>query len=111
MNGHRENKKLGWLTTSRTKPLLVDALEEGLRKNNLKLASAGLLSELMVYSYADDGCTGAQPGYNDDLVIAIGIAWAVKEACPTPTPPDYEEKMKWLKQHRRDVMNRKFDYM
>ena len=70
--------KAGWLTTSKSKPVMIDKLEAGLRKGEFKLASPTLLDELTVYTYGDSGETEAQQGYFDDLVVAAGIAWAVK---------------------------------
>ena len=74
--------KAGWLTTSRTKPVMIDGLEAGLRRGELKVASMALLDELMTYSYHDNGETGAIESYHDDLVVAAGIAWAVKGEVP-----------------------------
>ena len=76
------NYKIGWLTTSKTKPIMIDALEEALRKGVVKIADDALINELTVYAYDDSGSTGAQEGYHDDRVVAIALAWAIREDCP-----------------------------
>lgn len=69
------HKKLGWLTTSKSKPAMVDDYEEARRKEKIKVASRDLMNEETVFSYQDDGGTEAMPGYNDDLLISACIAW------------------------------------
>ena len=84
-------QRAGWLTTSKSKPVMIDALEESLRKGEVKLASETLFNELMIYSYSDDGTTGAQDGFFDDLATALAIAWAIRDeamAIPPPYIPD-----------------------
>lgn len=69
------NRKLGWLTTSKSKPAMIDGYEEARRQGNVKIASRDLMNEEMVFSYQDDGGMEAMPGYNDDRLIAVCIAW------------------------------------
>lgn len=72
--------KYGWLETKSTKPFMINDLEEALRNNKLNLSSRETADELKLYQYKDDGSTGAQEGYHDDRVIALGIAWQMRKS-------------------------------
>ena len=37
-----------------------------------------MIDELKSYVANDNGQTGALPGHNDDLIMALGIAWEVR---------------------------------
>jgi hypothetical protein len=69
-----KDKRLGWLTTSATRPLLVDQLEEALRTKALAIRDAGTVDQMSTFAYSDDGRPEAQEGYHDDDVMAAGIA-------------------------------------
>jgi hypothetical protein len=64
----------GWLTTSMTKPLMVDELEQALRTFGLRLSDAAAISELVFYQTGRDGSTGAPAGQHDDRVMSRAIA-------------------------------------
>lgn len=72
-----EDKRIGWVTDVKTKPLLVDALAEALRDALCRVRSQEALDEMQVYAIGPDGKTNAPAGYNDDRVMAWGIALAV----------------------------------
>lgn len=65
--------KLGWETTSRTKPLMIDKLQEFIRERHLGIFSDLIISECFTYVIEDNGSTNAQPGCHDDTVMALGI--------------------------------------
>lgn len=66
--------KVGWTTSSMTKPLMIDELEEGLRTFGLTLRDALLFPELTFYQTKPNGATGAPNGQWDDRVIMLAIA-------------------------------------
>ena len=66
--------RLGWVTSSATRPLLVDQFEAALRTDATTLHDATTVDEMLSFSWNDDGRPEAQDGYNDDTVIAHGIA-------------------------------------
>jgi hypothetical protein len=68
------DKRVGWLTTSASRPVLIDQLEEALRTNALTLRDAGTVDQMATFAYSDDGRPEAQEGYHDDDVMAAGIA-------------------------------------
>jgi hypothetical protein len=72
------DKRVGWLTTSATRPVLVDQLEEALRTAGIILHDAGTIDQFGAFAYNDEGRPEAQGGYHDDDVMAAGIAWQVR---------------------------------
>lgn len=69
-----KDKRLGWLTTNASRPVLVDQLEEALRTKALVIRDAGTVDQMSTFAYSDDGRPEAQEGYHDDDVLAAGIA-------------------------------------
>jgi hypothetical protein len=76
--------KLGWLTSSVTKPLMIDELEQALRSFHLELRDALALPELVFYQVLKDGSTGAPEGQHDDRVIRLAIAVQMLKQLPEP---------------------------
>lgn len=81
-------KKMGWWTSVKTKPLLVDNLAAALRHHHIgyveevdgkKIFKGGLpastISELRTFTKDAQGRTGGTQGCYDDQVISLGIAW------------------------------------
>lgn len=62
----------GVSTTSRTRPLMISALEMYMREGNLKINSKRLIQELFVFVW-HNGKAQSQIGYNDDLVMSFCI--------------------------------------
>lgn len=73
-----KDKRRGWLTTTATRPLLVDQLEEALRTAGITLHDAGSIDQFSTFAYNDEGRPEAPEGYHDDDVLAAGIAWQVR---------------------------------
>jgi hypothetical protein len=81
-----KDKRLGWLTTSASRPILVDQLEAALRigaearergdelASGILLHDASSVDQMATFAYSDDGKPEAQEGYHDDDVMALGIA-------------------------------------
>lgn len=80
----REKPRLGWLTTRKTKPLMITDLAEALRKQWLRIGEPRLLAEIRRYETKDDGSTGAPDSYHDDGVMALALAF---------------QMLKWLRTH------------
>jgi len=68
----------GFQTTKKTKPLLVNTLRVYMREGELKIYSQRVLSELRSFIQKGDK-SEAENGYNDDLVIALGIALYIRD--------------------------------
>lgn len=72
------DKRVGWLTTKATRPVLIDQLEQALRTEALVLHDATTVDQFSTFAYNDDGRPEAQEGYHDDDVLAVGIAWQLR---------------------------------
>jgi len=66
-------QKLGWETNGRTKPLMIDKLQEFIREFYLGIYSDLIISEAFTYVIEDNGSTNAQPGCHDDTIMALAI--------------------------------------
>jgi hypothetical protein len=62
----------GVSTTSRTRPLMISALEMYMREKTPIIRSKRLIQELFVFVWLN-GKAQAQIGYNDDLVMSFAI--------------------------------------
>lgn len=67
-------QKLGWSTTSITKPFMIDKLQEFIREMYLGIFSDLIVGECFTYVIEDNGSTNAQQGCHDDTVMATAIA-------------------------------------
>lgn len=65
--------KMGWTTSVRTKPLMIDKLSEFVREHYLGIYSDIIISECFTYVIEDNGKTNAQPGTYDDTIMAMAI--------------------------------------
>lgn len=66
-------QKIGWGTTIRTKPLMIDKLAEYVREMFIGVYSDRIVSEMFTYIIEDNGSTNAQQGCYDDTVMATAI--------------------------------------
>ena len=69
--------KMGWSTTLRTKPVMIDKMVEFVREKHLGIKDDKLISEMTTYIREDNGSTNAQTGCYDDRVMASAIALQV----------------------------------
>ena len=74
-----QERRPGWPTNQKTKPIMIDDLAEAITGGQLLIHSAELLDECRSFVTTDSGATGAQPGKHDDRVIAAGIAWQLRK--------------------------------
>lgn len=72
------DKRLGWLTTSATRPVLIDQLEAALRTGGVTLHDPATVDQCATFHWSDDGRAEAVEGHHDDDVLALGIAWEVR---------------------------------
>ena len=70
----RTARKLGFHTTVKSKPLIIDYLKELIREKEIKIHSPVLLDELQTFVSKPDGKMAAQHGSHDDCVMALAIA-------------------------------------
>ena len=70
----RSARKLGFHTTVKSKPLIIDYLKELIREDEIKIRSPKVLDELLTFVNFPNGRMAAQSGSHDDCVMALAIA-------------------------------------
>lgn len=77
---YSEEKKMvpGFSTTLRTRPLIISRLEQYFREKSVNIYSTRTLGELETFIW-DKGKAVAMEGYNDDLVMSLGIGLWVRD--------------------------------
>lgn len=75
-------ENLGWKTTGKTKPLMIDNLDKSLRDKDVVINSIEILDELSTYTEFADGKMGADGNAYDDRVMALAIAVTVWGTLP-----------------------------
>jgi hypothetical protein len=76
---YEQKKKAGWLTSARSRPLMLDGLAEVLMETPGLFRSWRMLNEFRTFVRDRDGNARAATGTHDDCVIAMAIAWAVRK--------------------------------
>jgi terminase large subunit-like protein len=74
--------RTGWDTTVKTRAHMLDTLERVIRERELAIHSLRAINELGTFVRDDAGRPAAQPGCNDDLVIALAIGVTVAADMP-----------------------------
>jgi hypothetical protein len=75
---YNSNSVPGFSTTMKTRPLIIAKLEEFIRNKAIKINSSRLINELDTFVWIN-GRPEAQKGYNDDLVMSMGIACWIRD--------------------------------
>lgn len=74
--------KLGWDTNTRSRPVMLDTLEEVLREREFRLNGQRTLAELGTFVRDEKGRPAAQSGCNDDLVVSLAIGVTLASTMP-----------------------------
>ncbi|HSY36826.1 MAG TPA: hypothetical protein VK814_13810 [Acidobacteriaceae bacterium] len=77
-NVYRQKAEVGWLTTAASKPEMVARVGSLLEQWPEMFLSRRLLGECRTFVGGERGKTGAANGAHDDLVMAMGVAQAVR---------------------------------
>ena len=72
-----ESNRLGFRTTSATKPAIIGNLKNLIENEEVYVSSNVMIQELKDYISTDTGKTEASPGCNDDTVMALAIGCEV----------------------------------
>ena len=70
----RLTRRVGFLTTSKTKPLIIDNIRSLIRKRDSGLADKAYISELRTYVVDEKGVTNAKEKCFDDRVMSYALA-------------------------------------
>jgi len=82
INSEEKKLKPGFTTSSKTRPLVISKLESYIRNKEFIIRSSRLIDELKVFIWKSVGVSSraeAMSGYNDDLVMAAGIAMWIRD--------------------------------
>lgn len=66
-------KKIGWITSAKTKPILINDLVEWFENNDIFVRSTATLSEMKTYMF-DGSSANAERGKHDDTIISLALA-------------------------------------
>ena len=80
----RETIKLGFTTTSKTKPLIIDQLRASMREKEIELNDKVTVREMMSYIVTESGAMQAEAGCFDDCVMSLAIANHVHQGAWEP---------------------------
>jgi hypothetical protein len=75
---YQQDGQAGWLTTTLSRPRVLEQVERLLGEGAESVMSARLLREMKTFVRDARGRTGAAQGQHDDLVMAMGLALAVR---------------------------------
>lgn len=73
-NVYGERGQAGWLTTSASRPRMIENFAAALRREPEKFSSRRLLEECKAFVRKEDGSASAANGAHDDLVMAMAVA-------------------------------------
>ena len=68
----------GFTMSARTRPMVVGKFQEYISEKSVTIQSKRLIEEMKVFIWKN-GRAEAQQGYNDDLVMAFGIAMYIRD--------------------------------
>ena len=81
-----ETVKLGFTTTPKTKPLIINKLRASLRQDEIELNDKVTIDEMITYVVTKTGAMAAESGCFDDCVMAMALANHVHEGVWEPIP-------------------------
>lgn len=70
----RDSFTIGFRTTSKTKPLIIDRLRASLREDEMWIKDRTTISEMLTYIVTESGNMEAEQGCFDDCVMALALA-------------------------------------
>ena len=80
----RETLKLGFTTTSKTKPLIIDELRACVREGTIELNDKLTIREMLTYIVTQSGGMEAEAGCFDDCVMSLALANHIHEGAWEP---------------------------
>lgn len=77
-SGADARREAGWLTTTASRPRMIEGLASALQNEVDKFYSRRLLAECRTFVRRENGSAAAAAGTHDDAVMAMALAWAVR---------------------------------
>ena len=86
----KETVKLGFTTTAKTKPLIIDQLRGSMREGELELNDKTTIREMLTYIVTESGAMEAEASCFDDCVMSLALANHIHEGAwePVETPTE-----------------------
>lgn len=78
----RETAKVGWLTTAKSKPIIIGNLGSLILEENTGVLCVHTLDQCLTYVYDASGKMGARDGCFDDCVMSYAIALEMNKKMP-----------------------------
>lgn len=75
----RTTVKLGFATTSKSKPLILDKLRASVRERLMEIHDEATLDEMLTFVVTETGSMEAEVGNHDDTVMALAICHHINE--------------------------------
>ena len=82
----KETTKLGFTTTAKTKPLIIDELRAAVRESEIELNDKTTIREMMTYIVTQSGSMEAEGGCYDDCVMSLALVNHIHEGAWDPIP-------------------------
>ena len=91
----KETVKLGFTTTAKTKPLIIDELRADFRDDAIELNDKVTIREMLTYVVSQSGAMEAEHGCYDDCVMSLALANHVHQGVwkPITSTDDYYQEM------------------
>jgi len=86
--------RMGWMTTRKTKVLMIDKLDKNMRNRDIVIMSRDLLDEMTKYVEKSDGSMGADQKATDDRIMAFAIANMIVDLVVMNIKSEYAHKYK-----------------
>lgn len=80
----RESVQIGFRTTVKTKPLIIDQLRAAVRDGDIELNDKITIREMMSFIVTESGAMEAEQGCHDDCVMSLAMVNHVHEGRFTP---------------------------
>jgi hypothetical protein len=74
LDANRDSIALGFFSSERTKPLIIDALRASDREREIQINDTRTLNEMLSFIVTESGRMEAEQGSHDDCVTALAIA-------------------------------------
>jgi len=99
-------KKYGFQTTSKTRPIIIAGLVEIARESIDSINDNDTLDEMLTFVKNEKGRAEAMQGYHDDRVMALAIAYYIREQQAYGVQKDKTiDKTKWSEDMLEDYYN------
>ena len=92
-----ETIKLGWSTTSASRPNMLQMLKEAIDERVLRIYDKPTVNEMFSFIVSQTSSSWkaqAEQGAHDDLIMALAIAWQLYQTENPPKPPKPRTRQK-----------------